>query len=103
MSDGRSRVCDELPERPQERLERLADEPTGRRPTGLRRLKPLPPARVSEPLATLAREVIGGLAAVRREAFREARADGLTLTEIADELGVSVQAVSQVLRRRPHD
>ncbi|MFG1857016.1 sigma factor-like helix-turn-helix DNA-binding protein [Actinomadura geliboluensis] len=91
MSDGRSRVCDELPERPQERLERLADEPTGRRPTGLQRLESLPPARVSEPLATLAREVIGALAAVRREAFRGARADGLTLTEIADELGVSVQ------------
>ncbi|WP_356948707.1 helix-turn-helix domain-containing protein [Actinomadura geliboluensis] len=35
--------------------------------------------------------------------FREARADGLTLTEFADELGVSVQAVSQVLRRRHHD
>lgn len=69
----------------------------------LRRLEPLPPARVSEPLATLAREVIGGLAAIRREAFSEARADGLTLTEIADELGMSVQAVSQVLRRRPHD
>ncbi|MFD0905234.1 sigma factor-like helix-turn-helix DNA-binding protein [Actinomadura sediminis] len=51
----------------------------------------------------LAREVIGGLAAVRREAFREARADGLTLTQIADELGVSVQAVSQVLRKRPDD
>ncbi|MFV2179776.1 sigma factor-like helix-turn-helix DNA-binding protein [Actinomadura sp. LOL_016] len=47
--------------------------------------------------------MIGGLAAVRREAFREARAGGLTLTQIADELGVSVQAVSQVLRKRPDD
>ncbi|TDB86293.1 hypothetical protein [Actinomadura sp. 7K534] len=102
MSDGRSKVCDELHERPQERIERLVsllaegvDE--------LRHLEPLPRARASEPLATLAREVLGSLAAVRRQEFRDARADGLTLTQIADELGVSVQAVCQVLRKRPHD
>ncbi|MFD0683716.1 sigma factor-like helix-turn-helix DNA-binding protein [Actinomadura fibrosa] len=102
MSDDNAKVCDELPERPHERLERLVsllaegvDE--------LRRLEPLPRVRAKEPLATLAREVIGSLAAVQRKAFREARTDGLTLTQIADRLGVSVQAVLQVLKKRPHD
>lgn len=102
MSNDRTKVCDEPCERPQERLERLVTllaEGVGE----LGHLEPLPRARATEHHATLAREVIGGLAAVRREAFREARADGLTLTEIADQLGVSVQAVSQVLRKRPHD
>lgn len=62
------------------------------------------PVRVPQSLSPPSpEEVIGSLAAVRREAFRGARADGLTLTQIADELGVSVQAVSQVLKKRPHD
>ncbi|MEV5828907.1 sigma factor-like helix-turn-helix DNA-binding protein [Spirillospora sp. NPDC052242] len=102
MGDDSVEDDDQAPEHPRERLARLVklladglDELEG--------LGPVPRAGATERLATLAREVIGGLAAVRREAFREARADGLTLTQIADELGVSVQAVSQVLRKRPED
>ena len=102
VSDDKAKVCDELPERPHERLERLVNL-LAEGVDELGRLEPLPCARATEPLATLAREVIGSLAAVRREAFREARTEGLTLTQIADQLGVSVQAVSQVLKKRPHD
>ncbi|QFG22838.1 sigma factor-like helix-turn-helix DNA-binding protein [Actinomadura sp. WMMB 499] len=102
MSDDSVDGGGEARDHPQERLARLVnlladglDE--------LGHLGPIPRAGAAEQLATVAREVIGGLAAVRREAFREARADGLTLTQIADQLGVSVQAVSQVLRKRPDD
>lgn len=66
-------------------------------------LDPIPRAHTAESLATLARQVVGALAAVRREAFREARDTGLTLTQIADELGISVQAVSHALKSRPND
>lgn len=95
-------VCEELHERPHECLEQLVNL-LAEGVDELRHLEPLPRARASEPLATLAREAIGNLAAVRREAFREARADGLTLTQIAGEGGVSVQAMSQVLKKRPHE
>lgn len=61
--------------------------------------QPLHRAAACEALAGSARAVIGELAAVRRKALAEARDSGMTLTQIAGELGVSVQAISKAIKR----
>ncbi|MDL4816926.1 hypothetical protein [Actinomadura opuntiae] len=55
MSDDKAKVCAEFPERPHERLERLVNL-LAEGVDELRHLEPLPGARATEPLATLARE-----------------------------------------------
>lgn len=58
-------------------------------------------ARKCEALSTVARSLVGELAATRRAALIEARHSGVTLTQIAAELGVSVQAVSKAIKNVP--
>ncbi|MCP2337912.1 helix-turn-helix domain-containing protein [Actinomadura rupiterrae] len=102
MSEKQLHGDDGPPELPIDRVIELARQlATGTSDLG--DLDPIPRARATEPLAALARSVIGGLAAVRREAFRQACDEGMTLTQIADALGVSPQAVSLTLRKRPDD
>ncbi|MBO2465194.1 sigma factor-like helix-turn-helix DNA-binding protein [Actinomadura violacea] len=54
-----------------------------------------------EALSTIVRSLLGELAAARRAALIEARDSGMTLTQIAAELGVSVQAVSKAIKNLP--
>jgi DNA-directed RNA polymerase specialized sigma24 family protein len=58
-------------------------------------------ARKCEALSAVARSLVGELAATRRAALIEARDSGMTLTQVAAELGVSVQAVSKAIKNVP--
>ncbi|MEU8802519.1 hypothetical protein [Spirillospora sp. NPDC048819] len=64
----------------------------------LDRLDAIERAKECEVLAASGRALIGELAAVRRAALLEARNSGMTLTGIAAELDVSVQAISRAIK-----
>jgi Predicted transcriptional regulator len=85
-------------ERPHERVVRWASD-IATRAAQLDELTPLHRAVATEALAVSARAVIGELATVRRKALAEARDSGMSLTQIAGELGVSVQAISKAIKK----
>jgi DNA-directed RNA polymerase specialized sigma24 family protein len=67
-------------------------------------LRAMPPAarlRMGGALQELIQHDVKAVAEARRGAVREMRASGWTIPALADELGVSVTRVKQLLRPRP--
>lgn len=61
----------------------------------------LPPAERARAVPDLIHRAMGTLAAVRADAMREMEAGGMKRTEIAAELGISRQQVTQLTGARP--